>query len=100
MAQVQSTEAEFQNYEENVREFLRANSKTLDRIYKEVNKSDTLMVRDVPRPSEEQVVKYIARDNIRPNILCEDATKEFFEIWSNALFNWFNMVYSHKGSNP
>ena len=82
-------EAEFQKYEEKVHEFSRANSETLDWIYKEVNKSDTFVVQDVPRPATEQVVKYVVRDDMKPDILISDTTIELFEIWSDTPLNWF-----------
>ena len=92
-------ESELESYEEKLHEFARSKSETIDRIDKEVNKGEGFAIPTTPRPATEQVSKYVARDDLRPNILCEEATMELFKVWSEAMLDWFWEVCSNKGTN-
>ena len=87
--------------EEKLRKFNRSKSETIERIGKEVRGGGggEFVVPPTPRPVMELVIKYVAMDDLRTDILSDDSKMELFKVWSHAMINLFGEVYFNKRTN-
>ena len=71
----------------------------IDRICTEINGNTVFTRPHSPQPTSiKGIVKYVNRDDMRPEILSGDVTKEVYTVWAESFPNRFSEVYSGKGS--
>ena len=75
-----------------------ARSATLDKMNMDINgpPGGAAFAKPAMPGPREPIIKYVARDDLMPDIIQQGATMEFFKLWKEQMLNYFQEAYQTK----